>query len=135
MCACTRVLPNVPSTYQTIVLSATTSTHYRYPYVLYLLLEELSGDVLLAAIIYPCQLFLVGFNCLLLYMTWPFPRHSNTARAADISKQQQQQGKHHSASREGPLAGVGKRVREATQAGVFHPDGRVRVGMAPRVLH
>lgn len=78
----------------------------RYPYVLYLLLDELAGEVVLALLIYPCQLFLIGFNCLLLYMTWP-----RGARVPSVA------------------ASVGRRT------GLLHPDGRVRVGMAPRVLH
>lgn len=88
------------------VFPQVTNRPCRYPYVLYLLWEELAGETLLAILIYPCQIFLVGFNCLLLYMTWP--RGTAVPSVA---------------------ASVGRRT------GLLHPDGRVRVGMAPRVLH
>ncbi len=106
-----------------------TQHQHRYPYVLYLLLDELKGDTILAAIIYPCQLFLVFFNCLLLYMTFPWPQQQGK-----VGDKKRQPHETVGGSREGPLAGVGRKVRDATQGGVLHPDGRVRMGMAPRVL-
>lgn len=54
----------------------------RYPYVLYLIPLQLSDDMLLVSMLYPCQAFLVLFNGWLLYKTWPRGTRTATAPTA-----------------------------------------------------